>query len=117
MPRARVPEIENCPNLQFHFPTRRDCRYNSARNPADATHLCALLFGRGDEAGAGVERDRAPQLGKLDGPAHRGAISQVFAKLRGGELDPVLLYFTGHGSPGPHGDLNNNFYDLWGEEL
>src|SRR5262249_5006469 len=30
---------------------------------------------------------------------------------------PVLLYFTGHGSPAPNGNLDNNQFDLWGGHL
>lgn len=76
-----------------------------------------LLFLRGQAARQGADRYRPPDLGRLDGPAKRSAIASVFERLRAGEPDPLLLYFTGHGSPARDKNLDNNNFDLWGEEL
>lgn len=63
---------------------------------------------------------RKPNLGaKLDGASRQEDISRVFGQLTQAESgDPgghqLLLYFTGHGSPGRQ-SYDNNMYDLWEE--
>jgi hypothetical protein len=85
--------------------------------PSPGERAFALLFGRREEAIAGSERYRAPELGRLDGAARRDGVASAFNWLRRGAPDPALLYFTGHGSPGPDRNLDNNVFDLWGEKL
>jgi hypothetical protein len=74
-----------------------------------------LLFGAREEAYPTVLKFRAPTLKQLDGPARRDAISSSFERLRRDGSGPLLLYFTGHGSRGRDGDMDNNDFDLWGE--
>ncbi len=70
-----------------------------------------------DESGL---RYRKPNLGaKLDGASRQEDINRVFGQLAQTEsADPgghqLLLYFTGHGSPGRQ-NYDNNMYDLWEE--
>lgn len=63
----------------------------------------------------GRERYRASSLTNLDGPSRLASLDKAFGQLRQGH-DPVLLYFTGHGSPDRAGDYADNAYDLWNEE-
>lgn len=59
---------------------------------------------------------RRPGTTLLHGPAGIDAITHEFAALREVRPSsaPLLLYFTGHGSMDPGGNLDNNVYDLWG---
>jgi hypothetical protein len=63
---------------------------------------------------------RKPNLGvKVDGASRNADISRVFGEISQDESanangHRILLYFTGHGSPGRN-DLENNMYDLWEE--
>jgi hypothetical protein len=63
---------------------------------------------------------RKPNLGgKLDGPSKRDEIARSFALIDQEYAEesnhrPLLLYFTGHGSP-DRINGENNHYDLWGE--
>lgn len=64
---------------------------------------------------------RGPQLGwKCDGASKNASIRRAFGQITRDSLrspSPLLLYFTGHGSP-KEGDSNDNVYDLWnGESL
>jgi hypothetical protein len=77
----------------------------------------ALLFQSREDASPTVQRFRAPQLGRLDGPARRAAVAGGFEWLRRSGPDRALLYFTGHGSQPRNGDLDNSVFDLWGERL
>ena len=55
---------------------------------------------------------RRPQLPRLDGPSALPAIEAEFRALASGPAsEPVLLYTTGHGSPGA--ESSNNDFDLW----
>src|SRR5579862_2595951 len=60
---------------------------------------------------------RAPQLPRLDGPAKspnvRTEMQRIASDLRSASDSPVLLYFTGHGSPDAPSRFNNNKFDLW----
>ena len=65
------------------------------------------------EDARGRQYYRAPQLPRLDGPATLPAIKTEFRALASGPASaPVLIYTTGHGSPGDV-TLDNNDYDLW----
>ncbi len=63
---------------------------------------------------------RAPQLPRLDGPAKsaqvKSEMDKIAADLHSRPGSPVLLYFTGHGSPDRRSQFNNNRFDLWGGE-
>jgi hypothetical protein len=62
-------------------------------------------------------RYRAPQSVNLDGPSQRQAIATQFSQLASvANPQPLLVYFTGHGSPGQsRRDYENNVFDLWSE--
>ena len=69
------------------------------------------------EGGAGVVTTaiayRAPELPRLDGALSREAIREAVDRARAaGRKTPLLLYFTGHGSPNAK-DFDNNWMDLW----
>src|SRR5271166_584286 len=86
-----------------------------------------ILFADGDPSNQDVQyrdsdnaiRYRAPQLPRLDGPAVLASVRQEISTLALEEQDhpqdQVLLYFTGHGSPGARSHYENNRYELWGE--
>ena len=61
---------------------------------------------------------RKPNIGKVDGPSKRSEFARQIGRIAE-ERDPVkrqvLLYFTGHGSPG-RTDYENNVYDMWGKD-
>jgi hypothetical protein len=63
---------------------------------------------------------RTPQLPRLDGPSKSGAVRTeldgVVSDLRARSSSRALLYFTGHGSPNPASQFNNNHYDLWDKD-
>ena len=58
---------------------------------------------------------RKPNIGKVDGPSKRSEFARQLGRIAQ-EPDlsnkQVLLYFTGHGSPGRN-DYENNVYDMW----
>jgi hypothetical protein len=87
------------------------------RQQPPGEHAFALLFGSREEAAPTVQRFRAPSLGRLDGAARRGPVATAFERLRRSAPEPVLLYFTGHGSRARDGNLDNNDFDLWGDRL
>ena len=65
------------------------------------------------EDASGRQYYRRPQLPRLDGPDTLPAIKTEFQALASGPPHvPVLIYVTGHGSPGDD-TLDNNNYDLW----
>ncbi|HZT43375.1 MAG TPA: hypothetical protein VFA07_14500 [Chthonomonadaceae bacterium] len=72
-----------------------------------------------DDNSDNASRYRKPNLGaKLDGASSHTAIHRVFGQLSQEEAaspHPLLLYFTGHGSPDGM-SYQNNYYDLWGEK-
>jgi hypothetical protein len=80
-----------------------------------AERVFRLLFGTREEAYPTTLRYRAPALPRLDGPARRTAITAAFEELQRG-ADPVLLYFTGHGSRARNRNLDNSQFDLWGND-
>lgn len=87
----------------------------SANSPAQ--QLLSLLLA--DQPGGEADPHyRRPNLGApLDGAAQLPAIDKAFdilALLPPGAASPILLSFTGHGSP-DKGDHENNRFDLWAE--
>ncbi len=61
----------------------------------------------------GHDRYRATILPRVDGPSRLGPFQRTFQGLTKSGGAPLLLYFTGHGSPGAV-SYDNNDYDLWG---
>lgn len=60
---------------------------------------------------------RAPQLPRLDGaaksPQVKSELDSIASDIKSNQPSPVLLYFTGHGSPDRASAYNNNQFDLW----
>jgi hypothetical protein len=68
---------------------------------------------------------RVPQISRIDGPSDPDHVKSELANMAGdlakSPASPVLLYFTGHGSPNsdrryadnPNTQFDNNDYDLW----
>lgn len=98
-------------------------RYVSKLVPAGSP--TRILFTDGDPQSKNVlyadENDkaffRAPQLAHIDGPASleqiRKEIANISFDVAAHPTEPVLLYFTGHGSPNYPSQYNNNNFDLW----
>jgi hypothetical protein len=81
-------------------------------------HVLGLLMD-GENGGTQPRRRyRKPRLdARLDGASRLTDLRRVFGALRDEEQAnplPVLLYFTGHGSPDEESRRENNAYDLWG---
>ncbi len=60
-------------------------------------------------------RYQRPELPQIDGPSTftgLGGVWRGFVMPRAD--DPLLLYFAGHGTRNPRGDLDDNSFDLWG---
>ncbi len=61
---------------------------------------------------------RSPQINRIDGPSDaehvRAELATVSKEAAADPQRPVLLYFTGHGSPNQRSQFTNNRYDLWG---
>ncbi|HTQ12122.1 MAG TPA: hypothetical protein VMI31_18815 [Fimbriimonadaceae bacterium] len=98
-------------------------RYLARILPANAP--MRVLFADGDlksenvqcQDDAGKIYYRAPELPRLDGPAKTPNVKAELDRLAeqvGTSSSPVLLYFTGHGSPNRPSEYNNNQFDLWG---
>ena len=91
-----------------------------AKDLAAADRILTLLL-QGPEAWRpATYQFRAPTIPKIDGPAKRAGMDAAFERLRGGARgpsNPLLLYFTGHGSANKQRNLDNNAFDLWGEQL
>src|SRR5512143_1487833 len=82
-----------------------------------AEHLLALLLSDRDDAHPSNLKYRKPSLAQIDGPSKKEAVTAAFDRLVGGSSPskPLLIYFTGHGSPNRARDFENNEYDLWQE--
>lgn len=80
-----------------------------------AEQLLALLLSEREEAHPSNLKFRKPTLAQIDGPSKKEAVTAAFDKLVNAPSPkaPILLYFTGHGSPGKTRDFENNDYDLW----
>jgi hypothetical protein len=81
--------------------------------------LNLILYGQ-ESDNSSPTHYRKPNLGgKLDGASNKDQVARAFSLLDQEYAEdtsdhPLLLYFTGHGSPdGVNGE--NNHYDLWGE--
>lgn len=84
-----------------------------------------VLFADGDATTASVryvpeggvegkdDKYRTPQLPRLDGPARFDNVKAEIAKLADGRKNPILLYFTGHGSLVPNLQPDTSQFDLW----
>jgi hypothetical protein len=80
------------------------------------------LFGDGPRPAKGAPflQYRTSDVPRRDGSTNADTITGVFDKLATeGDKTPLLLYFTGHGSPGRQAaqgknPYDNNRYDLWG---
>jgi len=84
--------------------------------PAGERVLRLLLGGRDSESYSPAHY-RKPNFGKLDGAANRSELDRTFNRIAGEESaaappEPLLLYFTGHGSLDA-ANPENNQYDLW----
>ncbi len=85
----------------------------------EGERICALIL----EGRAATQQTslkfRAPAIGPLDGASKKTDVAAAFERLKNEAAGrtPVLLYFTGHGSPGKNRNLDNNSFDLWGENL
>lgn len=79
--------------------------------------VVTLLLDGPDAAHPSAYKYRAPNLAQIDGPSRRADIEALFSQLSTQEptFSPLLLYFTGHGSPAKNRNLDNNVYDLWQE--
>ncbi len=94
-------------------------RYVDRLLPPDAEKRVLFFDGRAQskdvlcEDSSGRQYYRMPHLPRLDGPNTLPAIKAEFKTLASGPANsPVLIYATGHGSPGDE-TLDNNDYDLW----
>ncbi len=60
---------------------------------------------------------KKPEISKIDGPSNletvKSELSMIATDAAMKPGAPVLLYFTGHGSPNAASSFNNNSYDLW----
>jgi hypothetical protein len=77
--------------------------------------LALVLHGR-RAANTTSLKFRKPSLAHVDGPAKKPEILTAFDRLSSQKAEPnhpLLLYFTGHGSPAKNRDLDNNVFDLW----
>jgi hypothetical protein len=76
----------------------------------------AFRFLSGEPLVIQAERRRAPRLPVLSGPAREKSVEDALVGLRSSApaYAPVLLYFTGHGSPPRNGNFDDNRFDLWG---
>ena len=82
----------------------------------EAQKLLRTLFGDGPRPAKGAPflQYRKSDVPRRDGSTTSDTISGVFEKLATeGDKAPLMLYFTGHGSPGRQ-SYDNNRYDLWG---
>ncbi|MGC4045727.1 MAG: hypothetical protein QM758_18210 [Armatimonas sp.] len=73
------------------------------------------LFGDGPSRGKASPwlHYRPTSLTNVNGPLVKSSVSETFTKLASESAQtPLLLYFTGHGSPNQN-DLENNWMDLW----
>lgn len=82
-----------------------------------------ILFTNGDPQTPNVQyldadgnaRYRASDL-SVDGPSRLATFHSALEKLSSQGNGPLLLYFTGHGSPDDSGDYTDNAYDMWDDD-
>ena len=82
--------------------------------------LLDLAFYDPDTVNASNLRYRKPDIGaSIDGPDTPDALTHLFSALAREAATappkPLLLYFTGHGSPGDR-HYENNVYNMWGDK-
>lgn len=89
----------------------------------EAQKALRTLFGDGPRPAKGAPflQYRNSDVPRRDGPTTPDTVSGLFDKLAAEkDKNPLLLYFTGHGSPGQgvrtvdNDPRDNNHYDLWG---
>ena len=89
---------------------------DSSKQSPGAFLLTLFLQGTDGEADSGSHY-RKPSIGKIDGPSRKTEFARQIGRIAQ-EPNPsnrqILLYFTGHGSPGKT-DYENNVYDMWGK--
>lgn len=68
------------------------------------------------EDAKGNDHFERTDLPSLNGPSRLAAFDQQFHALRSQAGGPLLLYFTGHGGPGPD-SYDNNEYDMWNNDV
>lgn len=120
MPPLRVLMLGGGPDLSHNQTAiESNVRYVSRLLPPSAAKRVLFFDGRAQskdvlcEDSSGKQYYRAPRLPRLDGPDTLPAIKTEFQALASGPASaPVLVYATGHGSPGEE-TLDNNDYDLW----
>ena len=93
---------------------------------APGEFLLTLFLQGTDGESEAASHYRKPNIGKIDGPSKRWEFARQIAHIaqeQNRASRPVLLYFTGHGSPGKIGigtpvkvDFANNVYDMWGKD-
>jgi hypothetical protein len=88
-----------------------------AKDLKPGERLVALLLDNGESANTTTLKYRTPSIAQIDGPAKKAEIEAQFSRLSTLQpsSSPLLLYFTGHGSPARNRNLDNNVYDLWQE--
>ena len=102
-------------------PDRATVQVEDSAAPLSAgERLLDLAFYDPDTMDASDLHYRKPNLGvKLDGPATPDALTAQFSALANAPAAPlpapILLYFTGHGSPGNR-RYENNIYNMWGDK-
>ncbi|WP_395094635.1 hypothetical protein [Armatimonas sp.] len=82
----------------------------------EAQKSLRTLFGDGPRPAKGAPflQYRKSDVPRRDGASTSDTVTGIFEKLAGeGDKAPLMLYFTGHGSPGRQ-SYDNNRYDLWG---
>lgn len=97
-------------------PKHETVLYEGREKPlTPAERMLALLLEGRNAAHPVTLKYRAPQVGALQGAARKPDIEAAFNHLAEQQAGsrPLLLYFTGHGSPARNRDLDNNVYDLW----
>jgi hypothetical protein len=98
-------------------------RYLQRIMPNDSPTRVLFTDGNPDSKNIQCEGDdkkifyKKPEIGKIDGPSDMLAINSELAAIavdaQQKPKSPILLYFTGHGSPNARSRYNNNSYDLW----
>ncbi len=121
LPALRVLIAGSGPDLAHNqVAIESNVRYVARLLPPGAT--ARVLFADGNpqakdvlyEDKNGGSRYRAPRLPSLDAPNRLRDFDSQARALTLGRPAPLLLYFTGHGSPSPAGDDADNSYDMWG---
>ncbi len=93
---------------------------DKGKDSSDAEQVLALiLHGRGGAYQAS-EKLRATTIPQVDGSCNKADFTEALGRISAAcstAPAPVLLYFTGHGSPDKGQNLDNNVYDMWGDTM